>query len=44
MSIYSPDGRLVYSGQLREGLNRITLGQGVYLWRAGGYRGKVAVR
>jgi len=44
MSIYYPDGRLVYSGQLREGLNRITLGQGVYLWGAGGYKGKVAVR
>jgi hypothetical protein len=44
LSLYSPDGRLVYSGQLREGLNRITLGRGVYLWRAGGYDGKAIVR
>jgi hypothetical protein len=44
ITIYSPDGRLVYSGQLREGLNRITLGRGVYLWRAGGCAGKAVVR
>jgi len=44
ISLYSPDGRLVYSGQLREGSNRITLGRGVYLWRAGGCAGKAVVR
>jgi len=44
LDLYSPDGRLVYSGQLREGLNRITLGRGVYLWRAGGCAGKAIVR
>jgi len=42
--IYSADGRVAYSGQLRQGENRITLGQGVYLWIAGHYRGKAAVR
>jgi len=44
LDLYSPDGRLVYSGQLREGLNRITIGRGVYLWRAGGCAGKAIVR
>ena len=44
MSLYSPDGRLVYSGHLRKGENRISLGQGVYLWRAGDYKGKAVVR
>jgi len=44
MNIYSSDGRLVYSGHLRKGENRIPLGQGVYLWQAGPYRGKAAVR
>jgi len=42
--IYSPDGRLVYSGHLQKGENRIPLGQGVYLWQAGPYRGKAVVR
>jgi len=42
--IYNPDGRLAYSGLLRKGENRISLERGVYLWRAGGYRGKAVVR
>ncbi|MGC8894783.1 MAG: PQQ-binding-like beta-propeller repeat protein [candidate division WOR-3 bacterium] len=42
--IYSADGRLAYSGNLENGQNRISLGQGVYLWRAGQYRGKAVVR
>jgi len=44
ISVYSPDGRIAYSGQLQKGENRISLGRGVYLWVAGGYRGKAAVR
>jgi len=44
INIYSVDGRVAYSGQLRQGENRINLGRGVYLWVAGGYRGKAAVR
>jgi len=42
--IYSADGRVAYSGQLQKGENRINLDQGVYLWIAGHYRGKAAVR
>jgi len=44
INIYSVDGRVYYSSQLQKGENRITLGQGVYLWIAGPYRGKAAVR
>ena len=44
IKIYSADGRVAYSGELKKGENRITLGQGVYLWQAGPYRGKAAVR
>jgi len=45
LSVYAADGRRVYSGTLIKGENRIQLGQGVYLWRAGeGAWGKVAVR
>jgi hypothetical protein len=42
--IYTSDGRVAYSGQLRQGENRISLNRGVYLWQAGTYRGKAAVR
>ncbi|MGC8894954.1 MAG: FG-GAP-like repeat-containing protein [candidate division WOR-3 bacterium] len=42
--IYSADGRLAYSGNLSKGQNRISLGQGVYIWRAGTHRGKAVVR
>jgi len=44
IKIYSVDGRVAYSGELKKGENRIALGQGVYLWIAGQYRGKAAVR
>lgn len=44
MRIYSAEGRLVYLGQLQSGANRVSLNRGVYLWMAGPYRGKVAVR
>jgi hypothetical protein len=44
IAIYSVDGRLAYMGQLQPGANRVPLSRGVYLWRAGAYRGKVAVR
>ncbi len=44
IKIYLPDGRLAYSGGLREGENRITLEAGIYFWSAGQDRGKVAVR
>lgn len=32
IAIYSVDGRVAYSGQLRKGENRISLEAGVYLW------------
>jgi len=49
LSVFSPEGRLVYSGRLSEGRNRITLDPGVYLWVAGKgesypYKGKAVVR
>jgi len=44
IAIYSVDGRLVYSGQLQRGENRVPLNPGVYIWRAGEHRGRAAVR
>ncbi|MEO0248823.1 MAG: hypothetical protein ABIN58_04640 [candidate division WOR-3 bacterium] len=44
INIYSTDGRLVYSGQLEKGQNRVILETGVYLWKAGVYKGTVVVR
>ena len=44
LRIYSADGRIAYSGELEKGQNRISLETGVYLWRAGSYKGKVTVR
>ena len=44
---YPADGRLVYAGELKKGENRISLGQGVYMWRAGDhgeFKGKAVVR
>ncbi|MEO0146616.1 MAG: T9SS type A sorting domain-containing protein, partial [candidate division WOR-3 bacterium] len=42
--IYSSDGRLVRSGNLRKGHNRIPLETGVYFWQAEQFKGKVVVR
>ncbi|MEO0250292.1 MAG: delta-60 repeat domain-containing protein, partial [candidate division WOR-3 bacterium] len=39
LRIYASDGRLIYSGKLMKGQNRISLETGVYLWRAGTYKG-----
>ncbi|MEO0211685.1 MAG: hypothetical protein ABIN66_07515 [candidate division WOR-3 bacterium] len=44
LSIYRPDGRLAFSGFLKEGKNRIPLETGVYLWQARIYKGKVVVK
>ncbi len=44
IKIYSADGRLAYSGDLRKGENRIGLETGVYIWTAGNQKGKVAIR
>ena len=44
ITIYSADGRVAYLGKLQKGENRIGLETGVYIWQAGAYRGKVAVR
>jgi len=44
LRIYSVDGRLSYSGELKQGENRVSLDQGVYLWVAGEYKGKAVVR
>jgi hypothetical protein len=42
--LYSADGQLVLRDNLKEGQTRINLDPGVYLWQAGAYRGKAAVR
>ncbi len=44
LNIYASDGRLIYSGQLQKGENRIGLETGVYFWKAGAYKGKAVVR
>ena len=44
IKIYSADGRLTYSGKLEKGKNRIGLETGVYIWNAGNFKGKLAVR
>ncbi len=48
IKIYAADGRLVYSGELKKGENRIELEKGVYLWRTGNmacsYKGKAVIR
>ncbi len=44
IKIYAADGRIAYSGDLEKGENRIGLEGGVYLWRAGVYKGKAVVR
>jgi hypothetical protein len=44
ITVYSSDGRVVFSGNLNKGQNRINLGPGVYLWQAGPYKGKAVVR
>ncbi|MGB9589525.1 MAG: hypothetical protein ACPL68_01415 [Candidatus Hydrothermia bacterium] len=44
LNIYSYEGRLIYAKELKKGQNRITLGQGVYIWKAGPYKGKAVVR
>ncbi len=43
IAIYSPDGRLIYSGKVMKGQNRILLDRGLYFWQAGSYKGKVVV-
>ncbi len=42
--IYIADGKLAYAGEIQKGQNLISLGQGVYLWQAGPYKGKAVVR
>ncbi|MEO0211970.1 MAG: hypothetical protein ABIN66_08995 [candidate division WOR-3 bacterium] len=44
IKIYSADGKLAYSGELRKGKNRINLDAGVYFWHAGQFKGKAVVR
>jgi hypothetical protein len=44
LRIYAVDGRLAFSGNLQKGENRVSLGTGVYIWKAGTYRGKTVVR
>jgi len=44
INIYAADGRLTYSGQLEKGKNRIGLETGVYIWKAGPFKGKVVIR
>ncbi len=45
LKLYGADGRLVHSGLIAAGQNRVNLGQaGVYLWQAGPYKGKAVAR
>ncbi|MGC8894784.1 MAG: TolB family protein [candidate division WOR-3 bacterium] len=44
LRIYSADGHLAYSGELKKGENRISLETGVYFWIAGPYKGKAVIR
>ncbi|MEO0140483.1 MAG: hypothetical protein ABIM88_02905 [candidate division WOR-3 bacterium] len=44
LTLYRPDGRLVYAGTISKGENRIGLEQGVYFWRAGDFSGVSVVR
>ncbi|MEO0192713.1 MAG: hypothetical protein ABIM46_08035 [candidate division WOR-3 bacterium] len=44
LKIYTGDGRLVYSGELRKGKNIIILNRGVYIWRAERFKGRIVVR
>ncbi|MEO0179847.1 MAG: hypothetical protein ABIM74_04360 [candidate division WOR-3 bacterium] len=44
IDLYAYDGRLVYFGRIRKGSTRIDLRRGVYIWRAGSYRGKGIVK
>ena len=44
LRVYSVDGRLRFAGVIRKGRSRIVLETGVYLWRAGQFKGKVVVR
>lgn len=44
IKIYSADGRLTYSANLKKGKNLITLESVVYLWNAGTQTGKATVR
>ncbi|MEO0192190.1 MAG: hypothetical protein ABIM46_05350 [candidate division WOR-3 bacterium] len=44
LRIYSADGRLAYSGQLKRGETTISLEKGVYIWIADTHKGKVVVR
>ncbi|MEO0181748.1 MAG: hypothetical protein ABIM74_09130 [candidate division WOR-3 bacterium] len=44
ISIYYPDGRIAYVGELSAGRNRIALGPGIYLWQTGTYSGKAVVK
>ena len=44
IEIYAVDGRLVYSGELKQGQNRIVLNRGVYVWLIRNQKGKAVVR
>ncbi len=49
LRIYAVDGRLVWAADLARGENRISLGRGVYLWKAGYdskpiFKGKATIR
>ncbi|MEO0146613.1 MAG: hypothetical protein ABIM19_07255, partial [candidate division WOR-3 bacterium] len=44
INIYRPNGMLAFSGNLKEGKNRIPLETGVYFWQAGEHKGKVVVK
>jgi hypothetical protein len=44
ITLYSVDGQVVLSDNLRKGETLMRLKRGVYLWQAGPYRGKAVVR
>ncbi|MEO0139957.1 MAG: hypothetical protein ABIM88_00220 [candidate division WOR-3 bacterium] len=51
IKIYSPNGQILYSGEIKKGQNRIPLGAGAYIWIVGTiegnspvYKGKAVVK
>jgi hypothetical protein len=44
VSVYRPDGRMIYSGRLNPGETRISLERGLYIWKAGSRAGSAVVR
>ncbi|MEO0181620.1 MAG: hypothetical protein ABIM74_06075 [candidate division WOR-3 bacterium] len=44
LKIYSPDGRLESTAELKRGQNKVLLRPGIHFWHSGPYKGKAVVR